>query len=235
MLTAGADRSGQTKGEVCPRRCKTGENRAAEAGHGRQVGDFAAAEAIAAPFRLPVGLGAGYSGVNQGQMGRPSGKYQLKELDKSGLIAFPTGDGPVRLTPNGIATALALEIAAPILSAPEFSTRLSDLTGRVSAGKIGPREALVDLLPILAPNEPPETVGPRTWNTLSELDATLTQSTVPLPAALVGAIWDDDLPQLADVEPCWTRYHQRVSRHRDRLWRYEVSRPARSDAGARIS
>lgn len=80
MLTAGADRPGRTTGEVCSHRCKTGWNRAVEAGHGGRGGDFAAAETITAPFRLPAGLGLGYSARHGGLIGHPSGKCRLKSV-----------------------------------------------------------------------------------------------------------------------------------------------------------
>lgn len=82
LLTAGSIRTRRATGEVRPCRCKMGRNCAAGAGHGGRGGEFAAAEAIAAPFRLPVGLGSGYPAVNRGRMGRPSGKSELTEIGR---------------------------------------------------------------------------------------------------------------------------------------------------------
>ena len=78
MLTAGRIRTRQTTGEVCPHRCKTGENRAVAANPGGWSGDFASTEAVAAPCHLPVGLEPGYSGGNQGRMDRLSRKCRMK-------------------------------------------------------------------------------------------------------------------------------------------------------------
>ena len=77
MLTAEGVRTRRTIGEVCPRCCKMGWKRAVGVGHGGQGGEFAAAEAITALLRLPVGLRSGYSSVDHGRMGRLSGKCRL--------------------------------------------------------------------------------------------------------------------------------------------------------------
>lgn len=141
------------------------------------------------------------SDMERQKIGRPSTYTRaLHDLEKAGLLAFPAGDGPIRLTPTGVATALALEDAEPILSAPEFSSRLSDLTGRIVAEEIGPKDAFLDLLPLLAPNEDCELVGPRIWNSLAELEVALAQPLRPLPGALVGSMRDHDLPRLVDAE-----------------------------------
>lgn len=78
MLTAERIRTRRTTGEVCPCRCKMSRNRAVGAGRGDQDGDFAATATAIAPFRLPIGAEFGYSGVNQGRMGRPYGKCRIK-------------------------------------------------------------------------------------------------------------------------------------------------------------
>ena len=52
MLTAETDSRGRATGEVRPSRCKMRWHRAAEAGHGRRVGDLAAVEASAKLFLL---------------------------------------------------------------------------------------------------------------------------------------------------------------------------------------
>ena len=64
MLTAGVDRPGPITGEVRPHRCRTGWNRAAEAGHGHPLGDFVATEAVAESFHLLVGPESSYSAVS---------------------------------------------------------------------------------------------------------------------------------------------------------------------------
>jgi hypothetical protein len=53
-------------------------NRALGVGHDAE---FAAPEPIAALFRFPVGPGSGYSAVNQGQVGRLSGKSPIRMMD----------------------------------------------------------------------------------------------------------------------------------------------------------
>lgn len=80
MLTAGRIGTGRAMGEVCPRRCKVGGSRAAGAGQGGQDDEFAPAEAVALPFRLPVAPESGYVGVKRGRMGRLSGKCRINRL-----------------------------------------------------------------------------------------------------------------------------------------------------------
>jgi hypothetical protein len=74
MLMAERIRTRRATGEVCPRCCKMGRNCAAWAGRGGQGDEFAAVEAVAMPFRLPVEPESGYFCVKQGRMGRLSGK-----------------------------------------------------------------------------------------------------------------------------------------------------------------
>lgn len=108
MLTDGADRTGRATGAVHLHHCEAGWNRAAEAGHGGQAGDFSVAEAVAEPFRLPVGLGSGYSGVNRGgwavYLGNvgltlahfKSGQNGLTEDQRQNAAGFLDGAQPAR-------------------------------------------------------------------------------------------------------------------------------------------
>jgi hypothetical protein len=78
MLIAGSVGKRRMTGEVCPLHRKTSWDRASGVDLGGRGRDFAAAAAIAAPFRLPVGPEFGYSDVNQGRMDRPYGKCRSK-------------------------------------------------------------------------------------------------------------------------------------------------------------
>lgn len=89
MLNAEADRPGRTTGEVRPHRCKTGWNRAAEAGHGPQIGGFAA-EAAAELFHLPVGPISSYSTVRNGWMNRTNGECQFNARMRDDLLINET-------------------------------------------------------------------------------------------------------------------------------------------------
>jgi hypothetical protein len=69
---------GRATGEVRPPRCEMSWNRAAGDHQGGRGGDHAAMAASITPFRIPVGLEFGYSGVNQGRVGRPYRKCRFK-------------------------------------------------------------------------------------------------------------------------------------------------------------
>jgi len=89
MLTARGFRSVGSTGEIRPPRCKMGLNRAAGGHEGSRGGDYAAMAATIAAFRLPVGPEFGYSGVNQGRMGRPYGKCQLRLSSETNRVGVP--------------------------------------------------------------------------------------------------------------------------------------------------
>ena len=110
------------------------------------------------------------------KIGRPSTFARaLQKLQDKGLLAFPAGDGPLRLTPDGLASALALEACEDELSSPEFSGRLSQLLDEIESGTRGPRDVLLDLMPDLTPDHDPEMLAPRIWNSLDELEAAMDQ------------------------------------------------------------
>lgn len=106
--------------------------------------------------------------------GRPS-TYAgvLERLSSNGLVQFPINGGPLRLTPSGVATARLLEAAEPKLSRPRFSSLLGELADKIERGEIGPRDALTQLAPDLAPELDLEAIGPRIWNSLPELEKAL--------------------------------------------------------------
>lgn len=108
------------------------------------------------------------------RIGRPSTFARaLEKLYTKGLIEFPAGDGPLRLTPDGLASAMALERDEPELSSPDFSGTLTQLLDDIETGERGPRDVLSELMPELTPDEDVNTVGPRIWNTLAELEAAM--------------------------------------------------------------
>ncbi len=81
MLTAKGIGTGRTTGDVRPPWDEMAGNRPVEASHGVHGGHHAAAEAIAAPFRLPLGMEPSYSIIYQGRIGRLSGKCRLIEWE----------------------------------------------------------------------------------------------------------------------------------------------------------
>lgn len=117
-------------------------------------------------------------------IGRPSTFARaLQKLHDKALIAFPAGDGPLRLTPDGLATAMALETAEPELSAPDFSGTLTHMLADIARGIRGPREVLTELMPELMPDATAAdfaTLAPRIWNTLAELEAAMDKSAEPV-------------------------------------------------------
>ncbi len=63
--------------DLRPRCRKMGRNRAAGADPDRRSDDYAATDAIATTFHLPVGPESGYFGVCNGWMGHPYGECRL--------------------------------------------------------------------------------------------------------------------------------------------------------------
>jgi len=105
-------------------------------------------------------------------IGRPSTcARSLHGLEKKGLLEMPIQGGQLRLTPSGVATALALEACEPSLSSPTFCTHLSQQLELIERGDLGPREVLGQLLPVLIPDCPDMAdVRSRIWNSLAELE-----------------------------------------------------------------
>lgn len=110
----------------------------------------------------------------QARIGRPS-TYAgaLHSLATRNLVRFPDDDGPLRLSADGLATALALEQEEAVLSAPGYSAHLLDRIERIETGESGPREVLLDLVRQLAPEQDWAAIGPRIWNSLDELQAAM--------------------------------------------------------------
>ncbi len=116
------------------------------------------------------------------RIGRPSTYASaLRNLEARKLLRFPDDDGPLRLTPDGLATALALEQEEAVLSSPVFSAQLFDRIGRIETGQCGPREVLLDLGPQLAPQENWATLGAHIWDNLEELEEKMRQRPPGLP------------------------------------------------------
>ena len=116
------------------------------------------------------------------RIGRPSTYASaLRNLEARKLLRFPDDDGPLRLTPDGLATALALEQEEAALSSPVFSAQLFDRIGRIETGQCGPREVLLDLGPQLAPQENWATLGAHIWDNLEELEEKMRQRPPGLP------------------------------------------------------
>lgn len=110
----------------------------------------------------------------QRHIGRPSTfSRALQSLHDKKLLQFPLTDGPLQLTPDGLATALALEAQEPALSAPGFSAALGAQLDDIENGRRGPREVLLGLMPALAPSHDPVQLQPRIWNTLEELESAM--------------------------------------------------------------
>jgi DNA topoisomerase IA len=121
--------------------------------------------------------------MERNKVGRPSTYAKaLERLHDKQLVQFPHGQGPLRLTPAGVATAVTIELAAEALSDPAFSARLTKLLEEIETGTTGPRAVLCDLMPLIAPGHDPAEVGPRIWNTLSELEQAIDSADLPLPA-----------------------------------------------------
>lgn len=132
------------------------------------------------------------------RLGRPSTVAGvLKRLVKHALIEVPRERGPVRLTPAGLALALALEEQEPELSDPRFSSDLSRRLDAIETGAATPREVLGDLLPRLSPAHDRARITPRIWSTLAELEAAMRpRPKHPGPGSLIGATESD-----ADAQP----------------------------------
>ena len=108
------------------------------------------------------------------QLGRPSTYVRaLSRLKEKGLLAFPQGEGAIRLTPDGLATALALEQHEERLSSPDFAREMSQLLGDIEVGKKGPRQVLAGWMQWLVPEISMRDLEPRIWNSLSELEAAI--------------------------------------------------------------
>jgi DNA topoisomerase IA len=110
----------------------------------------------------------------QARIGRPS-TYAgtLRSLATRNLVQFPDDDGPLRLSADGLATALALEQEEAVLSAPGYSAQLLERIERIETGACGPRDVLLDLLRQLAPEQDWAAIGPRIWNSLDALQAAM--------------------------------------------------------------
>ncbi|WP_332879766.1 hypothetical protein [Massilia sp. S19_KUP03_FR1] len=63
------------------------------------------------------------------------------------LLELPGGDGPVRLSADGLAMALAPVQEKQAVSAAQFSARLFGCIAQVDAGQCDPQVALVELAP----------------------------------------------------------------------------------------
>jgi DNA topoisomerase IA len=112
--------------------------------------------------------------LEEARIGRPSTLARaLRSMVDKRLIKLPAGRGALRLTTRGFATALALEAAAPELSAPEFSASLADQLDTIEAGTAGPREVLASLAHHFMPQEAVRALEPRIWNSLAELEAAI--------------------------------------------------------------
>lgn len=99
--------------------------------------------------------------MESNRIGRPSTFTRaLEGLHAKNLVQFPLADGPLRLTPSGVATALALEAGEAGLSDPGFSANLTELLERIERKELGPREALTWLMPLIAPDQDPTAISP---------------------------------------------------------------------------
>jgi DNA topoisomerase IA len=99
--------------------------------------------------------------MERNKVGRPSTYAKaLERLHDKQLVQFPHGQGPLRLTPAGVATAITIELAAEALSDPAFSARLTKLLEEIETGTTGPRAVLCDLMPLIAPGHDPAEVAP---------------------------------------------------------------------------
>lgn len=120
--------------------------------------------------------------MERSRIGRPSTYAAiLRSLLDKRLLVFPVSDGPLRLTPAGIATAMAIEAAEPELSDPAFSGRLADHLQDIETGRAGPRSVLSRLMPLLAPEYDEAAVGPRIWDSIHELEAAMDRTAGFLP------------------------------------------------------
>lgn len=110
--------------------------------------------------------------MEMAHIGRPSTcARSLHGLQEKGLLEFPIEGGQLRLTPSGVATALALEACEPRLSSPTFCSHLSQQLELIERGELGPREVLGHLLPDLVPNcTNLADVRSRIWNSLADLE-----------------------------------------------------------------
>lgn len=120
--------------------------------------------------------------MERARIGRPSTyAAALRKLHDKRLVAFPIDDGPLRLTPAGVATALAVEAVERDLSDPAFSARLTELLRAIETGEAGPRAVLTGLMPLIAPEHDAAAVGPRIWDNVPELEAAMDRITSFLP------------------------------------------------------
>lgn len=126
-------------------------------------------------------------------IGRPSTCARtLQGLEKKGLVEMPIQTGQLRLTPSGVATALALEACEPRLSSPAFCAYLSEHLERIERGDLGPRDVLGDLLPDLVRDCPDMAdVQSRIWNSLAELEQARQVTQTVRSGGLVSAASDE--------------------------------------------
>lgn len=125
-------------------------------------------------------------------IGRPSTcARSLHGLQEKGLLEMPIQGGQLRLTPSGVATALALEACEPNLSSPAFCAYLSQQLELIERGDLGPRDMLGQLLPALVPDCPDmDDVRGRIWNSLAELEQAQQMAQVMCRGGLVSAATD---------------------------------------------
>jgi DNA topoisomerase IA len=131
--------------------------------------------------------------MQMAHIGRPSTCARtLHGLEKKGLVEMPIQTGQLRLTPSGVATALALEACEPRLSSPAFCAYLSKQLERIERGDLGPREVLSELLPDLVPDCPDMAdVQSRIWNSLAELEQARQVTQTVRSGGLVSAASDE--------------------------------------------
>jgi DNA topoisomerase IA len=129
-------------------------------------------------------------------IGRPSTcARSLYGLEKKGLLEMPIQGGQLRLTPSGVATALALEACEPSLSSPAFCAHLSQQLELIERGDLGPREVLGQLLPVLVPDCPDmDDVRSRVWNSLAELEQAQQAAQAISRGGLISAVTDGAQP-----------------------------------------
>jgi len=129
-------------------------------------------------------------------IGRPSTcARSLLGLKEKGLLEMPIQGGQLRLTPSGVATALALEACEPRLSSPAFCAYLSQQLELIERGDLGPREVLGQLLPTLVPDCPDMAdVRSRIWNSLAELEQAQQAAQAICRGGLVSAATDGAQP-----------------------------------------
>jgi DNA topoisomerase IA len=127
-------------------------------------------------------------GMRDSKIGRPSTYVTaLKRLTEKQLIEIPRGNGVIRLTPRGLATALILEQLEPTLSAVGFSAQMSQALERIESGDRRPADVLDDLMKQLGDETPGGTKLEQAWESLASISGEMARSRAKLQGPLVTA------------------------------------------------